>query len=227
VAELLIAAIGLGIAGLDPLGGLIAIGALSGGARERAVVAYGLAVILVTAVFGTVLSLTVGPRLADIDWSFLDSGYEFWAVGEAIVGVGLLVWAIRRILSPVDETDKPKKRGISTVALLGTGIVFGLSMITDPTYVAMVVLAGREGAVVDVSLAHTLWILVSQSPLVLITGAVLLGKHEVVTRRFQTWWEKVRPVVAKIGIGLAVIAGGGLVADAGWWFFTGEFLLDY
>lgn len=227
MVELLVAAFGLGIAGLDPVGGLIAVGALSGGTRERAVVAYGLAVILTTAVFGTVLSLTIGSRLAEIDWGFLNSGYEFWALGEAAVGVGLLVWAIRRILSPADEGDKPRKRGMSTVALLGTGIVFGLSAITDPTYVAMVVIAGREGTVLDVSLAHLAWILVSQSPLVVIIGAVLTGRHESVVGRFQAWWEKVRPGIAKVGIGLTGVAGAVLLADAGWWLFTEEFLINF
>jgi cytochrome c biogenesis protein CcdA len=226
MVELLLAAIGLGVAGIDPVGALIAIGALSGGARERIVIAYGVTVIGVTVVLGVVLSLTVGSRLADTDWRFLDSGYEFWAYGEAVVGMGLAVWAIWRILSPAEGGDQQKKRGGSGLPLLGTGILFGLSSVSDPTFVATVVLAGRHGSVLDASLAHLIWILLSQVPLVFITGAVLAGRHEPVVRQFQRWWEKGRPVIARIGISMALVAGTLLLVDAGWWFFTGEFLFD-
>ena len=49
--ELLLTALGLGLAGLDPAGALLAVGAL-GGARERHVAAYGLVALLGTAAFG-------------------------------------------------------------------------------------------------------------------------------------------------------------------------------
>ena len=224
--ELMVAAIGLGIAGLDPVGALIAIGALSGGARARVVVAYGVTVISVTVMVGVVLSLTVGSRLATIDWRFLDAGYAFWALSEALVGLGLVVWAIRRMLFPVEHDDTPKKRGISSLALLSTGTLVGVSAVFDPTFVATVVVAGRHGSVLDASLAHLIWILLSQAPLVFLTGAVLAGKHEPVIRRFQGWWQKARPVIARIGSGVALVTGTVLLADAGWWVFTDAFLVD-
>ena len=44
--ELLLTALGLGLAGLDPSGALFAAGALGAGARERHVVAFGLVTLL-------------------------------------------------------------------------------------------------------------------------------------------------------------------------------------
>ena len=49
MGELVLAALGLGLAGIDPAGALIAIAALAAGARDRAVMAVGLVSILGTA----------------------------------------------------------------------------------------------------------------------------------------------------------------------------------
>lgn len=227
LTELLIATIGLGIAGLDPIGALIAIGALSRGTRDRTVVAYGLVMIAVTVALGIVLSLTVGARLANIDWSFLDSGYQFWAIGEAIAGVALLVWGIRRILHPAGDASTPRDREPNAYALLGLGVVYGLSAVLDPTFVALVVLAGRDGTLLEAGLAHLLWILISQAPMVIVIVAIAMGKHEPVISWFQSWWQRMRPIMAHIGTGLALLAGFVLLVDAGWWFVTDEFLIQF
>jgi hypothetical protein len=225
--ELLLTAIGLGIAGLDPIGALVAIGALGSGVRERFVIAYGLIGIVGTAALGTVLSLLVGTRLAEIDWSFLDSGDRFWAIGEAVVGAGLLAWAVRRIFRPAASDAEPKKHSAGEIALIATSVVFIISAVLDPTFVGLVMLAGRDGQVLDASLAHLAWILVSQSPLVLVTGAIATGKHGSFVVQFQKWWGKIRPAVAWVGTALAFVAGAVLLVDAGWWFFTDQFLLDF
>lgn len=225
--ELLIATIGLGIAGIDPVGALIAIGALSNGARERNVVIYGFIMIIVTVVLGVVLSLVFGPRIAEIDWSFLNSGDRFWAIGETIAGAVLLAWGIRRVLHPATDQPAPKSRGISLYTLSGVGVLYGLTSVLDPTFVSLVVVAGRDGAPLNVGLAHLLWILISQLPMVIVIVAILAGKHQTVIGRFQSWWGKYRPVVSSIGTAALLLAALFLLADAGWWLATGEFLVDF
>lgn len=225
--ELLIATIGLGIAGIDPIGALIAIGALSNGARERSVVIFGFAQILVTVALGVTLSLLVGTRLAEIDWTFLDAGDPIWAVGEAIVGIVLLVWAIRRVLWPAPQKSRPASRAVSVYALGGLGVLSGASAVLDPTFVALVVLAGRDGVLVNVTLAHLLWILISQLPLVVVMVAIMRGRHHTVISRLQAWWASFRPVMAKIGTIAALVVAIVLLVDAGWWFATGGFLIEF
>ena len=97
--ELLLAALGLGLAGLDPAGALVAAGALTGGARERHVAAYGLVSLLGTVAFGTALSLVVGPRVAGVDWGELASSPGA-ALVEAALGLGLVAWGIARVRRP-------------------------------------------------------------------------------------------------------------------------------
>lgn len=226
MVELLGAAIGLAIVGLDPMGALVAIGALAGGARDRSVVAFGLTVIVVTAAFGTALSLLVGARLAEIDWRVLDTGHAFWATGEAAAGMALLAWALRRRHWPATAAA-PAQRGQGGLALIGTGVLFGLGAIIDPTFVALVVLAGRQGSLIEAGVAHLMWILVSQAPLVVIVGAVLTGRHMATVIWFRSKAHRLRPVLTRIGLGLACVAGVVLLADAGWWFTTGDFLIDF
>ena len=85
---LLLAALGLGLAGLDPSGALFAAGAPAAGARERHVVAFCLLTFVGTAAFGTALSLTVGPRITDLDWGWFFSSPG--ALIEAALGLVLV-----------------------------------------------------------------------------------------------------------------------------------------
>ena len=71
MTKLLLTAFALGLASLDVTGAMAAVGALGAGARVRALMAFGCFSILGTIVFGTALSLIVGPCIAGIDWGVL------------------------------------------------------------------------------------------------------------------------------------------------------------
>lgn len=224
--ELLASTIGLGIAGLDPVGALIAIAALGGGARTRNVLVYGVLMIAVTVALGVVLSLVIGTRLASIDWSVLSPDGRFWAIGEAIAGVGLLAWGIRRMTHPPKiRDDGSGTRGTTLTALSGLGILYGLSSVLDPTFVALVILAGRHGSFMDAGIAHLLWILISQLPLVVVLGAIISGRYETIIEPLKTGWQRIRPRISRIGTAAALFAGVVLLVDAGWWLATDEFLI--
>jgi Trk-type K+ transport system membrane component len=62
---LLLTALALGLAGLDPAGALVVAGALAAGAREGHVVLFGLVVLVGTVVLGTTLN-DVGPGLGQV-----------------------------------------------------------------------------------------------------------------------------------------------------------------
>jgi hypothetical protein len=223
--ELLVVALGLGLAGLDPAGALVAAGALGGGARERHVAAYGLVALLGTVAFGATLSLTVGPRVAEIDWVALAS-LPAAAVIEAVLGLGLVAWGVARALRPATRAPKPRStRGTGPTALVAAGTLFALSAILDPTFVSLAVIAGRDGTFWSVVAAHSVWVLVSQAPLVLLLAAMAGGAHGRFVARFRSWWEKVRPAVGRLVTGAALLAGAFFLLDSGWWFVTGEFLV--
>ena len=222
--ELLLTALGLGLAGLDPSGALFAAGALGAGARERHVVAFGLVTLLGTAAFGTVLSLTVGPRITDLDWGFLFSSPG--ALIEAALGLVLVAWGVTRARRPATRAPKPRSpRGRGPAVLLAFAVLFALMAVLDPTFDALVVIAGRGEPLWSVAVAHSIWIVVSQAPLVLLLAAMAGGKHERFVAQFGSFWERVRPAVGRLVTAAALLVGTFFVLDAGWWFATGEFLV--
>jgi hypothetical protein len=225
VIELLLVALGLGLAGLDPGGLLVAAGALAVGARERYVAAYGLVTLLGTVAFGTALSLVVGPRVADIDWGALATSTGAGLV-EIALGLGLVAWGIARAPRPATHAPKPRSpRGRGPVALLALAILFALSAVLDPTFVSLAVVAGWGEPFWSVVAAHSVWVIVSQAPLVLLLAAMAGGKHERFVARFRSFWERVRPAVGRMITAAALLVGAFFVVDGGWWFATGEFLL--
>jgi hypothetical protein len=222
--ELLLTALGLGLAGLDPAGALVAAGALGVGARERYVAAYGLVSLLGTVAFGTALSLILGPRIADIDWGALASSPGAVLV-EAALGLGLVAWGVVRARRPTTRAPKPRSpRGTGPTALVALAVLFTLSAILDPTFVSLTVIAGWDGTFWSVVVAHSVWVLVSQIPLVLLLAAMAGGKHERFVAWFQTWWARIRPAVGHLVTAAALLVGAFFLMDAGWWFATGEFL---
>ena len=221
---LLAAALGLGLAGLDPAGALIVAAALTAGGRERVAVGFGVIVVVGTALLGTALSLTIGTRLAGVDWSFLMLSDTTGAMVEALIGVALLVWAVARLTRRPPRPPKPRQAR-SGAALLGVGVLFALGAVLDPTFVGLVVLAGRESSLPAIVLAHLVWVLVSQSPLVVLLVAVLQGRHHQAVEWFRQRWERAQPVVQRV-VTVALLLGGALlVLDVVWFVATGSFLL--
>jgi hypothetical protein len=213
VIGLPLAALGLGLAGLDPSGALFAAGAIAAGARERHVVAFSLVAFVGTAAFGTALSLTVGPRIADLDWGWFFSSPG--ALIEAALGLTLVAWGVAPAWRPATRAPKPRSpRGTGPLALLA---------VLDPTFDALVVIAGRGEPIWSGAVAHSAWIAVSQAPLVLLLAAMAGGKHRRFVARFRAWWKKIRPAVGRMVTAAALSVGAFFLLDAGWFFATGEF----
>jgi hypothetical protein len=230
VAKLLIIAFALGLASLDVTGALAAVGALGAGARVRALMAFGCFSILGTVAFGTALSLIVGPRIAGLDWGMLlphDPTEDRVAASvNVIVGLGLLAWGIMRTRRPAARPPKPSvPRGLGLISLAGAGVLFALAAIFDPTFVSLVVIAGRAELFWPVVAAHSTWTLVSHTPLVFVLALVASGDHERVVSWFQSWWARARPVVVHLVTSVVLLVGAFLLLDAAWWYVTGEFLI--
>jgi hypothetical protein len=230
VARLLLTAFALGLASLDFTGTLLAVGALAAGARVRAILAFGFFCILGTVAFGTMLSLVVGPRIEGIDWGRLlphnPTEDLVAACIDIVLGVGLLIWGVVRILRPTARPPKPgTPRGLGLISLAGTGIVFALAAIADPTFVSLVVIAGRAEHYGSIVAAHSTWTLVSHIPLVLVLSFALVGQNERVVTWVRTVWGRISPLMVRLITIFVLLAGMFLLVDALWWFATGNFLI--
>ncbi|VXC28060.1 hypothetical protein [Nocardioides sp. AX2bis] len=223
--DVLLAAATLGVAGLDPAGAAIAVAALAAGARERHVLVFAAVVLLGTAGWGVLLSMTLGRQLDGFAWTRLVPPDGAAALIELSVAVALLSWAAVRWRRPDARPPRPGggRTGGAGLAVLGAG--FALTAVLDPTFVALVVLAGRDGSAATTVTAHVLWIVVSQLPLVVLAAAVLRGRHEGAVAWFQRVLARWRPLLAAAGTLALVLAGGVLALDVAWWVASGRFLV--
>jgi hypothetical protein len=230
VGKLLLTAFALGLASLDVTGTLLATGAMGAGARNRALMVFGCVSILGTVAFGTALSLIVGPRIAGIDWEALlphdPTEDRISAYVELAVGLGLLVWGVVRARRPATIPPKPSvPRELGIISMTGVGVLFALAAILDPTFVSLVVIAGRVGHFWSVVAAHWTWAFVSHTPLILLLVFALTSDHERVVRWFQSSWARIRPLTFRLVTGVVLLVGALFLLDAVWWHFTGDFLV--
>lgn len=222
---LFLTALTLGLAGIDPAGVLLALGSLAAGARERTVLIFTAIVIVGTALLGTILTLTLGQQLQDFDWTSWLPPDWLGAMIEALLAAALLTWAVVRVRRPDARPPKPAKRGRTGTALVGGGFLFAASAPLDPTFVGLVVLAGRSDSVPAIGFAHVTWIVVSQLPLVALAAAILLRRHDRAVAWLRDLLPRARPVLARLGTATLALAGLVMAVDAAWWLVTGHFLL--
>ena len=230
MAKLLLTAFPLGLPSLDITAALLAAGALGAGARVRALLAFGCFCILGTIAFGTALSLVVGPRISGIDWGMLlphnPTEDRVAAFVDIVLGMGLLIWGIVRILRPGTHPPKPSApRALGLLSLAGAGMLFALAAIADPTFVSLVVIAGRAEIFWLVLAAHSTWTLVSHVPLILVLAFVLSVDHERVVVRVQTLFARISPWMVRLITGVVLLVGFLLLLDAFWFYVTGDLFI--
>lgn len=227
MVDLLLATLGLGIAGLDPFGALIVAAALAAGSTRRAVSTFLVASAVTTIAIGGLLGRAIEPPLTFLG-NLLDFPNAVWAAINIVLVVALFAWAIARIGQRHASTvrSEPQRRsGLSSWSLTGAGVLFGLSMLTDPAYYAIIALGTRIEGWLPLVLAVALWFLISQFPLVVLVASSFLGLHEKVTSRLQTLWARSKPHISWIVTAAIVLAASVLAADTAHFFLRGEFLI--
>lgn len=222
MGELIAVAAGLGLAGLDPVGALVAVGAAARGVRRSWLIGYGAVVLLGTALFGTVLTLTVGRRLADVDWAALLPGGGLRVTIELVLAALLIWWAVHRQRSP--STPEAHTEPTTGWALIGTGVVFAASAVLDPSFDAVVIVAAVDHGLPSIIAAHLAWAFVSQVPLLVLVLVLLRDRRGHAIERVRRWWARSSGILGWLGS--AVIAAVGLVlaADVAAYLIAGEFL---
>lgn len=186
----LTATVGLGLAGLDPIGALMIIPAVLSGTRRRVIALFPLFTVVATLVTGLVLGESIGLI---VDWlrrtfSISDTSR---GVLQIVVAALLALWVIRK-LRKRDESDRPKTRkslmsgpfGLSMV-----GVLWGVASLTDPSFFGVAAIAAGRG-LIEASGLYLLWGVVSQAPLVVLMVALVAGKNSHPVQRAMEWAEK-------------------------------------
>lgn len=225
--SLWITVLALAIAGIDPIGALIGIAALAGGAKREIVIVYGFAKFAGAIAVGTILALTAATVSIDINWHFPSIPDYVWASGQLILGLILLAIGIKLWRSRLDTDDlEPKWKWMfrSPVTLIAAGFLTGVTAPSDPTFDTVTYLVSQTDSLITILAAETIWIVVSQLPLTVLMVALAFNKHHGVSEWIQSTWDRLQPIIRGAIMGLLAIAGMFLIANVSLWITIGKWL---
>jgi len=137
-----------------------------------------------------------------------------------------VVQTVVRILRPGMHPPKPSApHALGLLSLAGAGMLFALAAIADPTFVSLVVIAGRAERFWSVVATHSTWTLVSHVPLILVLALALSVNHERIVVWVQTLFARLSPWMVRLITGLVLLVGFLFVLDALWYHATGELFI--
>lgn len=224
--SLYLKALGLGIAGFDPSGALIAIALLAAGATRRAVLLFCLTYLAGLIALLTLTSSVLSTKLPGTGWRALDDHPATKAGAELVIGIALLAFAAWRIRhADAGKPGKTRALPVSTGATIGMGALLALGVVGDPALVAFAVVAGTAKTLSTIIIAHTIAVLASKSLVVVVMIGIAFRQDRAIVDRITAWWDSAAPAMGRIVTIVLILMALVLVTNAAWWFRTDTFLL--
>lgn len=210
-------ALGLGLAGFDPLGAIVFMAAMAAGARRAALTTLGVTTVATTSLLGLLAVLGLGPTIHRWEERLHPSSFA-WHMSAMTVGAGLLAWGVRRLThrDRSEGHDSTPPRSLTAAGLAWAGLAVGGSSLLDPAWYAMVAYAARLSPGSAAATA-VVWTLLSHVALVALTVAVVMGAHEPVQRGIDATRDRYGTAFGRGMTGLVVISGAALIG----WGLTG------
>ena len=228
----LITTTGLGVLGIDPITAVYMLGMGAANEKKSNVRWFFFTFAIGSILIGAVLAAVFGIAAVDILQSLIPGDDSpFWIVLKFIIAIVILIWVLRKIFltqskkDTANDTPKSQKAAPTTTIMhITTGVLFAISCFTDPTYYAVILIGGESGNFFTAALLLTLWFVVSQFMAIAIYIAYELHMLDKLT----VWVEQIKqknlkPLSYLLYIVLIIIALA-LLADSGWYLFTGEYL---
>ena len=215
---------GFGLVGFDPTIALVAAASLLLGRPSRQVAAFLISAIVATPVLGTVLALTVGRALADVDWRhLLRTGWWPAAVEAAlaVAALGWVAWRVRRGVRADAHADRSTGGGLW--AAVGLGLLLAGAWVADPGFVAGVVAAGRTGSVAAVVAGQLIWVAIAQCLSFVVLIALAVVEPERLARRFESVWQRTAAWRYRLFTAAVALLALALALDALWYAGAGHY----
>ena len=220
----LIQAVGLGIAGIDPLGAILLFSAIRTGASRIKIVAFTASTFVTTIVAG-VTTTVAGNRIVEsvsVPLELSSESSPIWACIE--IGVALLIgyWLIRARNNHGLE-KKHRDLGGPTSAYVLAGVVFSATAVVDPTFLATAVVFADADDAFIIIIAFTVWTLTSQFMLFALFAAYLYGVDQHLVTTTMQLWQRHRRLFRNILYAAGVLAVLLLLADAIYYIINGSY----
>lgn len=206
-----------GLLGLDPVGAVVAVAALSLGASRRALLALTAAYLVTITALGTGLALAARAGVGALGWHPHGPGRHTLSVVElaagaalAIAGLAVWWWQRRRPDGPPERTER--RVPVATGGLVAAGAGVAASLLPDPGFIAMVVASVPHHPLLYPA-AFAYWGLWSQCLMVAVCLAAAVDRDGRLVRPLRRAVDQVRARGAAITAFLLVVVGVGLVLD--------------
>lgn len=212
--------VALGLLGFDPTGAVLLVGAIAARASRTKVFAFTAAVLITSVVAGTALAV-VGDRVFG-DSESITSG-PARAYFEVAAALAILAWLADNLRTP--SADAPPRRNIaqSTAAMTLGGVAFALTTVLDPSFPATAVLVGPSGFGVALT-SFVIRAVMVHIALIALVVAFVFGVHERPVDVIRRWYERHKKLLTRILNATLMISIVVLLADAGKYFTTGEYV---
>lgn len=221
--------IGLGLAGIDPVGMLVLMGSLSTGLSKQKALLFGLLVLFGTSLTGTIFSELLGSTLRQLgnvlskSVTILNNVPDIgWVIFNLVVIIALIYWGLQRDNKKhiLEEKGQKSSKG------LWFGAVFMIfTAVTDPSFLAVLALSGHKGNIILSFLYSFIWTILSQAPLFLLMVAILFNQHVRFVTKFNQMREKYQHLIHNFLTGLIYLIALVFVADLLSFLSTGQWLL--
>ncbi|MEY8462792.1 hypothetical protein [Streptococcus merionis] len=219
----LLTVLGLGIAGIDPVGMMILVSFMTVGLSKSRAIIFGLGVFLGTTLLGIALSRVLGSTLVELSSIFDNLPDTAWVwIGVAIVIVFSYL-AYRRLVTNKDEGEPENTK--SNKGMYGAIAFMVFTAVTDPTFLAVLALSSRQQNIFWEFIFSAVWTLVSQAPLFILVGTILLNKHEFFINRFNTFYEKNKKNLGNVLTGIFILIAAVFSIDLVLFWLTGSWLI--
>lgn len=226
--ETVVTALGLGLAGIDPVGAVILMTAIAANFSRSKIIIVTLFVFISAVLAGTILSMTGAGIIASVKDLMPVATSSVWLLVNIIVATIILIWVVRRKLTE-NEPKKVKDRkplSNSYYTVIVTGILFGAGSIFDPTFLAAISLAAQSADLLSIIIMHSVWIFTSQIMLFVLFIAFLLGKHEKLIAISRKQYQKHKPLLMNLLYLAAIAVFLLLVSDSVSYLVRDEYLIN-
>lgn len=225
----------LGLAGFDIAGAIIIITALSMKCSKKQIYIFAFTSLISTIIVGLLSAKVLGTGInyfADLFKYIPDNIYAIIEIG---IGIALFYWFIERVFINNKYKQKEEKKENIIIkfvkkGLFIVGILFSLWAVSDPSFWGVVALATQNNNLIIVTLAFTIWMIVGQLPLYVLTIAIFFNKHEKIINWFDEKIKKNKKIekikkVLKIMISIIIlIASIYFIVDSVFYFVRGVWL---
>lgn len=225
----------LGLAGFDIAGAIIIVTALSLKCTKKNIYVFALTSLVTTVLVGAFSAKVLGTSINFLTDLLNYIPDKVYAVLGMIIGAALLYWFIERVfVNEKYQKKEDRKESFLTKfiksSLFVVGILFSLWAISDPSFWGVVALASQSNSLILIIAAFTVWMLVGQLPLYILTVGIAFNKHEKIIKWFDESFTnnpkiiKLKRILRTVLSVIILVAGIYFITDSLFYFFKSVWL---